>query len=49
MKSKLTCYLIHIDEPGHFCGRSQLAVHEALYLIFCPTVVDVDDADHVPL
>lgn len=42
-------YIIGVDVPGHVAIWNQLTVHIATNLRVSPAVVDVDDADHVPL
>lgn len=42
-------YIIGVDMPGHVAIGDQLTVHIATDLRVSPAVVDVDDADHVPL
>lgn len=42
-------YIIGVDVPGHITVRHQLTVDIATDLGVPPSVVDVDDADHVPL
>lgn len=42
-------YIIGVDMPGHVAIGDQLTVHIATNLRVSPAVVDVDDADHVPL
>ncbi len=42
-------YIIGVDVPGHIAIGDQLTVDIATDLRVSPTVVDVDDADHVPL
>lgn len=42
-------YIIGVDVPGHIAVGDQLTVDIATDLGVPPAVVDVDDADHVPL
>lgn len=42
-------YIIGVDMPGHVAIGHQLTVHIATNLRVPPAIVDVDDADHVPL
>lgn len=42
-------YIVSGNEPCHFGVGSQLAVDETLYLALGPTIVDVNDGQHVPL
>lgn len=42
-------YVIGVDMPGHIAIGDQLTVDIATDLRVPPAVVDVDDADHVPL
>lgn len=42
-------YIVSGNEPCHFCVGSQLAVDETLYLALGPTIVDVNNGQHVPL
>lgn len=42
-------YIIGVDVPSHVAIGDQLTVHIATNLGVSPAVVDVDDADHVPL
>lgn len=42
-------YIIGVDVPGHIAIGDQLTVDIATDLWVPPAVVDVDDADHVPL
>lgn len=48
--SRYRCpYIVGVDVPGHITIRDQLTVDVATDLGVPPAVVDVDDADHVPL
>lgn len=42
-------YVIGVDVPGHVAIGDQLTVDIATDLRVSPAVVDMDDADHVPL
>lgn len=42
-------YIVGVDVPGHVAVGHQLTVDVAADLRVPPAVVDVDDADHVPL
>lgn len=42
-------YVIGVDVPGHVAIGDQLTVDIATNLRVSPAVVDMDDADHVPL
>ncbi len=42
-------YIVGVDMPGHIAVGDQLTVDIATDLGVPPAVVDVDDADHVPL
>lgn len=42
-------YIIGVDVPGHVAIGDKLPVDVAADLTIAPAVVDVDDADHVPL
>ena len=42
-------YIVRVDVPGHVAIGNQLSVDIATDLAVPPAVVDVDNADHVPL
>lgn len=42
-------YIIGVDMPGHITVGDQLTIDIATDLRVPPAIVDVDDADHVPL
>lgn len=42
-------YIVGVDVPGHIAVGDQLTVDVATDFRVPPAVVDVDDADHVPL
>lgn len=42
-------YIIGVDVPGHVAIGDQLTVDIATNLRVSPAVIDVDNADHVPL
>ena len=42
-------YVIGVDVPGHVAVGDELSVDVAADLTVAPAIVDVDDADHVPL
>lgn len=42
-------YIIGVDVPGHIAIGDQLPVDIATDLGVSPAIVDVDDADHIPL
>lgn len=42
-------YVIRVDMPGHVAIGDQLTIDVASDLGVPPAVVDMDDADHVPL
>lgn len=42
-------YIIGVNMPGHVTIGYQLTIHVTTYLTVPPPVVDVHNADHVPL
>ena len=42
-------YIVRRYEPCHLCRRRELAVHKTLDLWFCPTIINVNNGQHVPL
>lgn len=48
-RSNHKTYIIGVDVPGHIAIRDQLPVDVAADLTIPPTIVDVHNADHVPL
>lgn len=49
LSSSVLPYIVGVDVPRHVAIGDQLTVDIATNLRVPPAVVDVDDADHVPL
>ena len=45
----LYTHVIRRDEPRHFCTRRQLSVDQTLNFALRPTIVNINNGQHVPL